>query len=96
MKYARRSLQEVRTRLPDGVAKGHYSQTDIDDLLPTGSNADVGEPNPRPHRPPYPPQPRTHVPTMPYAACASPVRCFTMSPIMAFASPKSISVLGAK
>ncbi|HUF25147.1 MAG TPA: hypothetical protein VMN81_13530 [Vicinamibacterales bacterium] len=33
MKYARSSLQEVRTRLPDGVAKGHYLQTDIDDLL---------------------------------------------------------------
>ena len=33
VKYARGSLQEVRTRLPDGVAKGHYSQTDIDDLL---------------------------------------------------------------
>ena len=33
VKYARSSLQEVRTRLPDGVAKGHYSQADIDDLL---------------------------------------------------------------
>jgi len=33
VKYARGSLQEVRTRLPDGVAKGYYAQSDIDDLL---------------------------------------------------------------
>ena len=33
VKYARSSLQEVRTRLPDGVAKGYYAATDIDDLM---------------------------------------------------------------
>ena len=33
MKYCRSSLQEVRTRLPDGVAKRYYSQQDIDEML---------------------------------------------------------------
>lgn len=33
VKYARGSLQEVRTRLPDGVPKGYYSQADIEEML---------------------------------------------------------------
>jgi four helix bundle protein len=33
VKYARGSLQEVRTRLPDGVAKRHYTQADITEIL---------------------------------------------------------------
>jgi four helix bundle protein len=33
VKYARSSLQEVRTRLPDGVAKRYYAQTEITDML---------------------------------------------------------------
>ncbi|MDQ3170903.1 MAG: four helix bundle protein, partial [Acidobacteriota bacterium] len=33
VKYARGSLQELRTRLPDGVAKRHYSETDIEQIL---------------------------------------------------------------
>lgn len=33
VKYCRSSLQEVRTRLPDGVAKRYYSQQDIDEML---------------------------------------------------------------
>jgi four helix bundle protein len=33
VKYARSSLQEVRVRLPDGVAKRHYAQDDITDIL---------------------------------------------------------------
>lgn len=33
VKYARSSLQEVRTRLPDGVAKRYYAQADITDIL---------------------------------------------------------------
>ena len=35
VKYARGSLREVVTRLPDGVAKRHYSQEDIDPILAT-------------------------------------------------------------
>jgi four helix bundle protein len=33
VKYCRSSLQEVRTRLPDGVAKRYYSQQDIEPML---------------------------------------------------------------
>lgn len=33
VKYSRGSLQEVRTRLPDGVAKRHYTQADIEGIL---------------------------------------------------------------
>ena len=33
VKYARSSLQEVRTRLPDGVAKRYYTQAEITDIL---------------------------------------------------------------
>ena len=33
VKYCRSSLQEVRTRLPDGVAKRYYSQADIAEML---------------------------------------------------------------
>ena len=33
VKYARSSLQEVRVRLPDGVAKRHYTQADVADIL---------------------------------------------------------------
>ena len=33
VKYSRSSLQEVRTRLPDGVAKGYYTDADIADML---------------------------------------------------------------
>ena len=33
VKYSRSSLQEVRTRLPDGVAKRYYTQEDIDEML---------------------------------------------------------------
>ena len=33
VRYSRGSLQEVITRLPDGVAKGYYSETDIAELL---------------------------------------------------------------
>lgn len=33
VKYSRSSLQEVRTRLPDGVAKRHYTQGDIAPML---------------------------------------------------------------
>ena len=33
VKYARSSLQEVRTRLPDGVAKRYYAHADIDEIL---------------------------------------------------------------
>lgn len=33
VKYSRSSLQEVITRLPDGVAKGYYSKADIADML---------------------------------------------------------------
>lgn len=33
VKYSRSSLQEVRTRLPDGAAKGYYGDADIADIL---------------------------------------------------------------
>lgn len=33
VKYSRSSLQEVRTRLPDGVAKRYYAQEDIAEML---------------------------------------------------------------
>ena len=33
VKYARSSLQEVRVRLPDGVAKRYYAQADITEIL---------------------------------------------------------------
>jgi four helix bundle protein len=33
VKYSRSSLQEVITRLPDGVAKGYYTDADIADML---------------------------------------------------------------
>lgn len=33
VKYCRSSLQEVITRLPDGVAKGYYRQADIAETL---------------------------------------------------------------
>lgn len=33
VKYARGSLQEVRTRLPDGVAKRYYSDAEISEML---------------------------------------------------------------
>ena len=33
VKYCRSSLQEVRTRRPDGVAKRYYTQEQIDDML---------------------------------------------------------------
>lgn len=33
VKYARGSLQEVRTRLPDGIPKRYYSQGDIAEML---------------------------------------------------------------
>ena len=33
VKYSRSSLQEVRTRLPDGVAKRYYRQQDIAPML---------------------------------------------------------------
>ena len=35
VKYARGSLQEVRTRLPDGVAKRYYANSNIDQIMKT-------------------------------------------------------------
>ena len=80
VKYARGSLQEVRTRLPDGVAKRHYTEADIAEMLKLAERlaqvlgglyfslkrqAEVRRRKAGEPKPPNPPDPRPHRPPKP-------------------------------